>query len=98
MPFEECRPLNGGMAECGGFFVVAPTKLALGRSDGSRRAGTTSRRASRWRIRPFAAAAGLLDCPLRAKLATFTRPPLRRTYLFRSISVLSESSCYPLKP
>ena len=30
MLFEQCRPLNGGMVECGEFFVVAPQNWPLG--------------------------------------------------------------------
>ena len=84
MPLEQCRPLNSGMVECGGFFVVA-SKLALPRS--------TALRALERRLRRLAEdESGLFSRPrgshCTASSHPKTRPSLRLSYLFHSYRAL----------
>ena len=52
MLLEQCRPPNGGTAECGGFFVVA-LQTGFASPDGSQSAGTTSPEAGQGQVPPF---------------------------------------------
>ena len=76
MLLEQCRPLNGGMVECGG---VSSSQCKTGPAlfDGSRSAGTTSPEAGQGRVRRFVRTGSpwLLDAT-QAKKRLHPRPTL----------------------
>ena len=76
MLLEQCRPLNGRRAVCGGICHYG-TQKALVPFDGSRSAGTTSPEAGEGRVRRFVRAGSpwLLDAT-QAKKRLHPRPTL----------------------
>ena len=78
MPLEQCRPLNGGMVECGGFFVVA-CKLALRCSTALRALERRLRRL----VKDGSGFARGLRYPLNAELSKTLSPSAPNTSWFR---------------